>query len=156
MARETNEARRARAARIIDALEAAIPQAKIALDYSDELQLLVAVMLSAQTTDALVNKVTPALFARYRTAADYAAATEEELREALRRIGLFRNKAKNLKRAMELILSEHQGSFRAPARRCRPCRAWAGRRRGWWPITPSGRRRSRSTPTSGGWRGGWG
>ncbi len=111
MARETNEARRARAARIIDALEAAIPQAKIALDYSDELQLLVAVMLSAQTTDALVNKVTPALFARYRTAADYAAATEEELREALRRIGLFRNKAKNLKRAMELILSEHQGQL---------------------------------------------
>jgi len=111
MPRETKQQRRARAARIIDVLEAEIPQAKIALDYASELELLVAVMLSAQTTDALVNKVTPALFARYRTAADYAAATEEELRESIRRIGLFRNKAKNLKAAMEQIVREHGGQL---------------------------------------------
>ncbi len=111
MARETKEQKRERAARIIDALEVAIPEAKIALDYGNELELLIAVMLSAQATDVLVNKVTPALFARYRTAADYAAASEEALREAIRRIGLFRNKAKNLKAAMELIVREHGGAI---------------------------------------------
>jgi endonuclease-3 len=111
MARETKAAKAARAARVIDALELAIPEAKIALDYRNELELLVAVMLSAQTTDALVNKVTPALFAKYRSAADYAAASEEELREALRRIGLFRNKAKNLKAAMAQLVREHAGQL---------------------------------------------
>lgn len=109
MAPERREAKAARFVRIVEALDRALPEAKIALDYGSELELLVAVMLSAQTTDALVNKVTPALFARYRSAADYARASEEELREAIRRIGLFRTKAKNLKAAMERIEREHGG-----------------------------------------------
>ena len=54
-----------------------MPEAKIALEYQDELQLLVSVMLSAQCTDAVVNQVTPALFARYPTAAHYARSTPE-------------------------------------------------------------------------------
>jgi len=111
MARETRQAKSERAGRIIDALEVAIPEAKIALDYSNERELLIAVMLSAQTTDALVNQVTPALFARYRSAADYAAASEEELQGALRRIGLFRNKAKNLKAAMTLLARDFGGEI---------------------------------------------
>jgi endonuclease III len=109
MARESREAKAARFGRIIGALEKAIPEARIALDYQSELDLLVAVMLSAQTTDALVNQVTPALFARFKTAGDYARATEEELQGFLRRIGLFRNKAKNLKACMEQLQREHGG-----------------------------------------------
>jgi endonuclease-3 len=111
MARETKAARSGRAARIIDALDTAIPEAKIALDYTTHLELLIAVMLSAQTTDVLVNKVTPALFAKYRSAGDYAQASEEDLRDAIKRIGLFRNKAKNLKAAMALIARDHGGEI---------------------------------------------
>ena len=111
MPRETKAAKAARFARIIDALEVAIPEAKIALDYTNDLELLVAVMLSAQTADVLVNRVTPALFARYITAADYAAASEEELRGYLQRIGLFRNKARNLKACMAMIVREHGGAL---------------------------------------------
>ncbi|MFL5367621.1 MAG: endonuclease III domain-containing protein, partial [Myxococcales bacterium] len=85
-----------RAAKIVAALEKEMPEAKIALEYEDELQLLVAVMLSAQTTDVLVNQVTPALFARYRTAEEYARASVPQLESMIRRIGLFRTKAKNL------------------------------------------------------------
>src|SRR5216683_3024863 len=74
MPRETREAKSARARRIVAKLDAAMPEARIALEYEDELQLLVAVMLSAQATDAVVNTVTPELFAKYRTAEDYARA----------------------------------------------------------------------------------
>ena len=111
MARETAEHKRARLARIIDALETEIPEARIALDSSNDLELLISVMLSAQTMDTLVNKVTPALFARYRTARDYAEALVEDLQQAIARIGLFRNKAKNLKAAMELIVRDHGGQI---------------------------------------------
>ena len=111
MPRETKLQKAARFSRIIDALERQIPEAKIALDYQTDLELLVAVMLSAQTADVLVNRVTPALFARYRTAADYAAASEEELQGYLKSIGLFRNKARNLKACMALISREHGGGI---------------------------------------------
>jgi endonuclease-3 len=109
MARESREAKTRRARRIVALLEKAMPEAKIALDYGDELQLLVAVMLSAQCTDAVVNTVTPALFARYPTAADYARASPEELMEMIRRVGLFRTKARNLGAAMKIIDEVHQG-----------------------------------------------
>ena len=111
MPRETKQAKAVRFGHIIDALEAAIPEAKIALDYQTDLELLVAVMLSAQTADVLVNRVTPALFARFRSAADYAAASEEELQGYLKSIGLFRNKAKNLKACMALIARDHAGKI---------------------------------------------
>jgi endonuclease III len=111
MPRESKAARAKRAGFIVDALEREMPEAKIALEYEDELQLLVAVMLSAQTTDALVNQVTPALFAKYRTAGDYARATAPQLEKMIRRIGLFRTKAKNLRAAMQKIVSEHGGKL---------------------------------------------
>jgi endonuclease-3 len=109
--RESKEAKSVRARRIVELLERAMPEAKIALEYQDELQLLVAVMLSAQTTDALVNTVTPALFAKYRTAEDYAKASESELQRMIQRIGLFRTKAKNLRGAMARIAREHGGKL---------------------------------------------
>ena len=106
MARESKEAKRARAKTVVDALARQMPEAKIELDYGDDLQLLVAVMLSAQCTDKLVNTVTPALFARHPTAAHYARSTPEQLGEEIRRVGLWRTKARNLHRSMTLIAAE--------------------------------------------------
>lgn len=70
------------------------PEAECELTHSNAFELLVAVILSAQCTDALVNKVTPGLFDKYRQPEDYVNATQEEVEEDIRRIGLFRNKAK--------------------------------------------------------------
>ena len=96
---------------IVARLEKAMPEAKIALDYADELQLLVSVMLSAQSTDAGVNLVTPALFAKHRTARDYAKSTPEKLGQMIKRIGLWRAKAKNLHAAMTIIHEQHGGKL---------------------------------------------
>src|SRR6266849_4475557 len=111
MPRESREAKSARARRIVKKLDAAMPETRIALEYENELQLLVAVMLSAQATDAVVNTVTPELFAKYRTAEDYARARVPELEKAIRRIGLFRGKARNLHAAMQRIAREHGGKL---------------------------------------------
>jgi len=77
-------------------LDEAYPDAHCELDFTTPLELLVAVVLSAQTTDVRVNEVTPALFARYRTAADYAGADRTELEELIRPTGFFRAKANSL------------------------------------------------------------
>ncbi len=82
--------------KVIDALIAEYPDAGCALDYGTKYQLLVSVMLSAQTTDASVNKVTPALFAKAPDAASMVKLSEEELQDIIRSIGLYKNKAKNL------------------------------------------------------------
>ncbi len=111
MARESKEARSARFVKILDRLEKAMPEAKIALDYEDELQLLVSVMLSAQCTDVVVNTVTPALFAKHPTAAHYARSTPEKLGEQIKRVGLWRSKAKNLHEAMTRIHRDHGGKI---------------------------------------------
>ena len=87
-------ARRVR--RITRALATAYPDAHCELDFSTPLELAVATVLSAQTTDVRVNEVTPALFARYRTAADYAAANRAELEELIKPTGFFRNKTSAL------------------------------------------------------------
>jgi endonuclease-3 len=86
-----------------------MPEARIALRFDDDLQLLAAVMLSAQTTDARVNLVAPRLFARFPTAAAYAAAEPEELWPYLQTLGLFRAKARSLVGAMRAIATEHGG-----------------------------------------------
>jgi endonuclease-3 len=111
VARESKQARSARFSKIVDRLEAAMPEAKIALEYQDELQLLVSVMLSAQSTDAVVNTVTPALFKRHPTAAHYARSTPDKLGEQIRRVGLWRSKAKNLHQAMVRIARDHGGKI---------------------------------------------
>ncbi|GAB3869156.1 endonuclease III [Kibdelosporangium lantanae] len=82
-----------RARRMVRALSEAYPDARAELDFTNPLELIVAVVLSAQTTDVRVNLTTPALFAKYRTAADYASADRAELEEMLRPTGFFRNKA---------------------------------------------------------------
>jgi endonuclease-3 len=94
--RESRAGKRERAGRILERLEEAYPESRCSLDHGSPLELLVATVLSAQCTDAAVNRVTPALFARYRTAADYAAASQEEMEEAIRAINFYRNKAKAL------------------------------------------------------------
>lgn len=109
MPRETLAEKRARAVTIITRLDAAMPEAKIELDYTTPLELVVAVALSAQTTDRRVNMVTPALFARFKTAADYAKATPAELEAFIKTVGLFRNKAKNLVKLGQALVERHGG-----------------------------------------------
>jgi endonuclease III len=88
--------------------------AVIALRFRDELQLLVSVMLSAQTTDVTVNRVTERLFQKYRRPEDYLAVPLEELEADIRPTGTYRQKARNLRGAMKMLLEEFDG--RLPAR----------------------------------------
>ncbi len=85
------------------------PDATTALDWENPLELLVATILSAQTTDVRVNAVTPNLFAKYPTAADLAAADPAELEEVIRPTGFFRNKAKSLLGMAGALVEDHGG-----------------------------------------------
>jgi endonuclease III len=109
MPRERKEAKRARARSIIARLEAAMPEAEIELDYETPLELVVAVLLSAQTTDKRVNLVTPALFRDFKTPSDYARATPKQLEPYLKTVGLFRNKSKALVKLGQVLLEQHGG-----------------------------------------------
>jgi endonuclease-3 len=102
-----------RAARIVRLLDKHYPAAACSLVFEDPLQLMVATVLSAQCTDARVNQVTPALFRRYRSAADYAAADPESLMEDIRSTGFFRNKAKNIIAANREISRRFAGNVPA-------------------------------------------
>jgi endonuclease-3 len=93
---EQADQRRHRASQVLAQLDAAMPEAKIELDYRTPLELLVAVLLSAQCTDRRVNLVTPALFADFPTAEDYARSTPLGVSRYISSLGLFRNKAKSL------------------------------------------------------------
>jgi endonuclease-3 len=94
---------------LVTRLNKAYPGATCALTHENPLQLLVATILSAQCTDARVNKVTPALFARYPEAADYAGSDRAELEELVRTTGFFRNKAKSIHGATSKINSDFKG-----------------------------------------------
>jgi len=87
----------ARAREIVARLRKDYPDARCSLNFTNPLELLVATMLSAQCTDERVNAVTPALFKKYRTAADYARANPEELEQDVKPTGFYRNKAKHLR-----------------------------------------------------------
>lgn len=106
--------RRARIRPIIERLADAHPDAVIALRFRDELQLLVSVMLSAQTTDVTVNRVTERLFQKYLRPEDYLAVPLEELERDILPTGTFRQKAKNLRGTMRMLLEEFDG--RVPTR----------------------------------------
>ena len=108
-AEERRKRERARALEVVDRLERALPDVRIALHFGSDVQLLVSVILSAQSTDVGVNKVTPALFAAFPDAAAYAAARPEELWPYIRSLGLFRNKARAIVGAMQVISREHSG-----------------------------------------------
>ncbi len=107
--RESRAARGRRTGTILARLERQYPAARCALDHESPLQLLVATILSAQCTDARVNQVTPVLFRRYPTAADYAAANLPELEELIKSTGFFRNKARALKGLGQALVAEHRG-----------------------------------------------
>ncbi len=109
MPRESAAARRVRTEEIFRRLAATYPEARCALEHRSPLELLVATILSAQCTDARVNLVTPGLFARYPTAADYARAPLGELEEAVRSTGFFRNKARALKGLGAALVERHGG-----------------------------------------------
>jgi endonuclease-3 len=98
-----------RANALCAALPRVYPDAHCELNFSNPLELLVATILSAQCTDVQVNKVTPALFKKYRTARDYAEADPAELETDLRTIGLYRAKAKNISSCCRLLVDEHAG-----------------------------------------------
>jgi len=95
-----------RVLKIIDLLEEVHPDAKIALRFSNPLELLVATMLSAQCTDEKVNEVTKELFKKYRTAEDYAKIDLETLEKDIKPTGFYRNKAKNLKKACQMLVDK--------------------------------------------------
>ncbi len=95
--------------RILEILEQTYAEAKTALQYRDPLQLLVATILSAQCTDDRVNKVTPALFASYPTAADLAAAPLEDLERAIHSTGFFRAKARAIQGACRILADKYGG-----------------------------------------------
>ncbi|NTU71447.1 MAG: endonuclease III [Coriobacteriia bacterium] len=90
-------------------LEAAYGDPHAALHFADAYQLLIAVILSAQTTDVGVNKATPALFARYPTPADLAGADQLEVEEYVRTLGFYHQKAKNIIRTCQMIVAEFGG-----------------------------------------------
>ena len=94
--RESLQAKRARARKIVRALRKAYPDATIALDFSNPLELLVATILAAQCTDERVNMVTPALFAKYRTVRDWAQADLATLEREIHSTGFYRAKARAL------------------------------------------------------------
>jgi endonuclease-3 len=102
-------ARADRAAELLDRLAAEHPDARIELDFTNPLELLVATILSAQCTDARVNLVTPPLFARCRSAADYVALPQAELEQLIRPTGFFRNKARAIQAACASIVELHGG-----------------------------------------------
>ncbi|HTO89131.1 MAG TPA: endonuclease III [Thermoanaerobaculia bacterium] len=107
--RESAEAKKRRTGRILRRLAKAYPEARCALHFASPLELLVATILSAQCTDVRVNQVTPALFRKYRTAADYARAKPGELERDIRSTGFFNSKARSLRRAGAAIAAEHGG-----------------------------------------------
>jgi endonuclease III len=101
--------KRARIRPIVERLAAAHPDATIALKSRSELELLVAVMLSAQTTDVNVNRVTETLFEKYRRPEDYLAIPPEELERDIFATGFFRQKAKSLRGTMKMLIEEFDG-----------------------------------------------
>ena len=98
---------KARALKVIDLLEREHSDAKIALHYTNPLELLVATILSAQCTDKRVNMVTKTLFEKYTKAEDYANADLKELEQDIKSTGFYRNKAKNLKKCCQLLVEKY-------------------------------------------------
>jgi endonuclease-3 len=106
---ESKNARRARARRLITALERAYPDARIALRFTNPLELIVATILSAQCTDERVNMVTPSLFRKYRRAADWAGVDRGVLEGEIRSTGFFRAKARAIIGMAQALVQQHGG-----------------------------------------------
>src|SRR5438046_8808881 len=100
---------RERLAQLVEAFPEVYPGAHCELDFKNPLQLLIATILSAQCTDKRVNMVTPTLFKKYRSAADYAKASNAELEQEIKSTGFFRNKTRSIKTASRNIVEKHGG-----------------------------------------------
>jgi len=109
MPRESQQTLQVRAKKIIVALKKTYPDAHCELNYSNPLELLVATILSAQCNDKQVNIVTETLFKKYRTAADYANAEPAAFEQEIKRIGLYRNKSKNIQACCRKLIERHDG-----------------------------------------------
>lgn len=103
--------RKRKATRIIAMLKKLYPKTEIALKYSNDWELLVAVILSAQCTDKMVNKVTEKLFKKYKTIKDYAKVRQVEFEQDIRSTGFYRNKAKNIIVNAKIILEKYKGKM---------------------------------------------
>jgi endonuclease-3 len=106
---KTIQARQARVAAILPILKRTYPQARCSLDHRTPLELLVATILSAQSTDQRVNIVTKDLFKKYRSAKDYASVSQEELERDIRSTGFYRNKARSIRAMARALLDNHGG-----------------------------------------------
>lgn len=106
---ESEADRRTRALKILRALRKTYPDAHVPLDYETPLELMVATILSAQCTDARVNEVTPPLFRRYTTPADWASVPQKVLEEEIRPTGFFHNKAKAIRESTAEVVEKHGG-----------------------------------------------
>ena len=106
---ETQAEKKRRTRSIITRLKREFPDAKCALDHANPLELLVATILSAQSTDARVNIVTPALFAKYRSAAEYAAADPAVFQGEIHSTGFFRNKTRSILGMAQALVERHGG-----------------------------------------------
>jgi endonuclease-3 len=106
---ETLADKKERVKKIIELLGKEYPDAKTALHYSSPLEILVATILSAQSTDKQVNVVTKSLFKKYKTAKDYADADLSELEQDIKSTGFYHNKAKHLKNAAKLLVEKYDG-----------------------------------------------
>jgi endonuclease III len=109
MPRESLQAKIERTQKIITGLRNEYPDAHCELNYSNPLELLIATILSAQTTDKSVNLATPALFGKYRHAADYAKANIADIEQAVHSLGFFRNKAKSIQNCCRQLVEKHGG-----------------------------------------------
>ena len=107
--KETKQQQRLIAKKIFTLLQKKYLDPKVALDFSNPLQLLVATILSAQCTDVRVNMVTPALFKKYRSASDFANAIQAELEQDIRSTGFYRNKAKSIISCCKSLVEKHGG-----------------------------------------------
>ncbi len=108
--KESVQVKQARATKILTRLKQTYPAAHCELNHSNPLELLIATILSAQCTDKQVNLVTADLFKKYRTAKDFSNASLPDLEQDVRRIGFFRNKAKNIQACCHALLEKHQGA----------------------------------------------
>ncbi|HKV83471.1 MAG TPA: endonuclease III [Ktedonobacterales bacterium] len=104
-----SESERQRAREIVAGLRSTYPDAKCSLDFTTPLELLVATILSAQCTDERVNLVTKQLFQKYRSAADYAGVVPEELEQDVKQTGFYRNKAKHIRAAGQVMVERYGG-----------------------------------------------
>ena len=119
---------------IAQQLEELYPEIPVPLDHSNPFELLVAVLMSAQTTDLKVNEVTPALFAKASNAATMATLPVETILADIRQVGLAPTKAKNIRRLSEMLVERHGGEVPASFEALKRCRAWATKRPVWsWP-----------------------